>query len=232
MSIFDCRLREIVNRQSSIVNPQGFTLVELLVVVVIFGGIMGALLISFLTGQSTYFSADAYIQVQQEARRGLDTMIREMRETRATAGQQRYYCVPTADCSVASNTIVFQVPTDVDGDGDVIDGTGAVEWGAGVEGGVNLLGCIRYTLGPGPNGTQQIQRSRFANAVVAGGQLTSCNTATGTMRVLANTVTVLTFTFLPPRGLAIAVTAQQNAQVTGGQRPLLMAINGRVQFRN
>lgn len=34
----------------------------------------------FLTGQASYLSGDASIQVQQEARRALDSMVRELRE--------------------------------------------------------------------------------------------------------------------------------------------------------
>jgi prepilin-type N-terminal cleavage/methylation domain-containing protein len=204
------------NPKSKIQNRfEGFTLVELLVVVVIFGGIMGALLISFLTGQSTYFSADAYIQAQQEARRSLDTMIRELRESRGTAGQERYY-IP------AANTVVFQVPTDTDNDGDVIDGTGAVEWGPGV---VLATGCIQYTVVG-----NQIQRTQLAGPMNVGAQ--TCGGAVGTARVLANSVTGLTFTFLAPRSMTIAVTTQENARVTGGQRSYPMTLSGRVQFRN
>ena len=60
---------------------RGFTLVEMLVVLVIFGGIMGALLISFLVGKSSFLSADMYIHVQQEARRAFDIMVKELRES-------------------------------------------------------------------------------------------------------------------------------------------------------
>lgn len=62
-------------------NARGLTLLELLIVLVIFGGIMGVLLISFLIGRSSYVSADAYIQVQQEARRAFDAMVKELRGT-------------------------------------------------------------------------------------------------------------------------------------------------------
>jgi Tfp pilus assembly protein PilW len=61
-------------------SDRGITLVELLIVAVIFGGILLALFISFTMGQGTYLSSDAYIQAQQEARRALDAAGRELRE--------------------------------------------------------------------------------------------------------------------------------------------------------
>ena len=59
---------------------RAFTLLEMLIVLTIFGVLMAALLVSFLISRSSFFSADSYIQVQQEARRALDTMVRELRE--------------------------------------------------------------------------------------------------------------------------------------------------------
>ena len=58
----------------------GFTFVEVLFVSLIFVIIGGGLLTMYLTAQTSYLSADAYVQVQQEARRGLDAMVRELRE--------------------------------------------------------------------------------------------------------------------------------------------------------
>jgi type II secretory pathway pseudopilin PulG len=59
----------------------GFTLVELLVVVILFVLISGALLTSFLIGRTSYFSADTNALVQQESRRAFDNMVRELRES-------------------------------------------------------------------------------------------------------------------------------------------------------
>lgn len=59
-------------------DRRGFTLVEMLVVLGIFGGIVGALLVSLLVSRTSYVSADAYIQVQQEARRAFDSLVREL----------------------------------------------------------------------------------------------------------------------------------------------------------
>jgi prepilin-type N-terminal cleavage/methylation domain-containing protein len=60
---------------------KGLTLIELMVVLVIFLGIMGALLTSFLVSKKSFLSSDAYIRVQEQARRVLDTMVKELRES-------------------------------------------------------------------------------------------------------------------------------------------------------
>ena len=59
-------------------RPRGLTLVEVLIVIAIFSGILGALLVSLLVSRTSYVSADAYLQVQQEARRAFDSMVREL----------------------------------------------------------------------------------------------------------------------------------------------------------
>ncbi len=62
-------------------SASGFTLVEIMMVAIL-GVLLGAgLITTYLTGQTSYLSADAYIQVQQEARRAFDNMVRELRES-------------------------------------------------------------------------------------------------------------------------------------------------------
>ncbi len=60
---------------------RGFTLSEIIVVAALFLILGGGILTAFLTGQTSYFSADSYVQVQQEARRAFDYMVRELRES-------------------------------------------------------------------------------------------------------------------------------------------------------
>ena len=64
----------------------GFTLTEIIIVAALFLILGAGLLTTFLTGQASYLSADAYIQVQQEARKAFDNMLRELREAGAEPG--------------------------------------------------------------------------------------------------------------------------------------------------
>lgn len=61
-------------------NPAGFSLVELLIVIGALGLVMTATMLMFTSGHQSLRSSDAYLQVQHEARRALDAMSRELRE--------------------------------------------------------------------------------------------------------------------------------------------------------
>ncbi len=58
---------------------RGFTLTEVMVAVVLFMVVGGGLLTLFLTGNTSSLSSDAYVQVQQEARKAFDNSIQELR---------------------------------------------------------------------------------------------------------------------------------------------------------
>ncbi len=58
----------------------GFTLPEVLVVMVLVTVIAAAVFISFVVSRRAFLSADASIQVQQEARRALDALVTELRK--------------------------------------------------------------------------------------------------------------------------------------------------------
>ncbi len=64
---------------------RGFTLVEICIVAVIFTVLSAGLITTFLTGRTSYLSADAYVQVQQESRRAFDVIVRELREAGSVA---------------------------------------------------------------------------------------------------------------------------------------------------
>jgi prepilin-type N-terminal cleavage/methylation domain-containing protein len=67
-------------------GSEGFTLAELLVVIAILGFIMGAVFTLQQQGQLAYLTGAARVEVQQNARLGLDTMISELRLALPVAG--------------------------------------------------------------------------------------------------------------------------------------------------
>lgn len=58
----------------------GFTQIELMVVIVVLMVVGSGLMAAFMTGQTAYLSADVSIQVQEEMRKALDAMVKELRE--------------------------------------------------------------------------------------------------------------------------------------------------------
>lgn len=59
-------------------SSSGFSLIELLIVVGVLGIVTGALALLFTSGHRSTLSSEAYVQVQQEARRALDAMNKEL----------------------------------------------------------------------------------------------------------------------------------------------------------
>ncbi len=106
----------------------GFTITEVLIVVLLFMLLGGGVLLSFLAQRTAYLTADAALQVQQEARRAFDSMIQELREskvTSATVGQP----MPEVDFQVA---LSYNLPVPCPPSG--------VCWGARDQNGANQVG--------------------------------------------------------------------------------------------
>ncbi|GEM_PF-1564557 len=235
-------------------TTKGFTLIELLVVIVIFGGIMAALMVAFLISESSYHTADSYVQVQQEARRAFDAMVKELREAGWDATNKPTVpgcagCGATGDRvwitnagtyvlnNTAGNRIDFQVALGYDLSTTV---TGcpiaAVCWGA-----QNPLNpaqpnqanwSVRYWIDTSiPPTFPRLVRDVFdQNGVVQDG-------AGGTAslrRILANGVdatgiTTFTYPYLPgtitpAKTVKITLGIQEQAQVTGGKRTLSIGV--------
>ena len=190
---------------------RGFTLVEILVVMVIFGGIMGVLLLSFLVGKSSFLSADAYVQVQQEARRALDVMVRELRE----AGN-----VTEPD----ANTLRFQVALGFDRDLEITGcPDGAICWGAQDQSGTSQPNwLVQYR----ESGTQLVREILNAGAAVQPGT-----------RVLANNVDATNTTLdyvASDEIVTIAIAIRQTSQQLpgGSMQTSPAALQARVRLRN
>ena len=84
-------------------DTRGFTLAELLVVCAILGFMMAALFTLQRQGQLAYLTGEARVEVQQNARLALDTMISDLRSALPVAGSTTQV-VNTIDANCATGT--------------------------------------------------------------------------------------------------------------------------------
>ncbi len=207
---------------------RGFTLIELLVVMAMMGVVMGALLTSFLIGRKSYLSADSYVQVQQEARRAFDVMVKELRE----AGN----VIVTVPGPKTGQQLNFQVALGYDTAATIANcPASAICLGAQDQAGtprcretagIPCLWGVLYRLG-GTNGTQLIR------------EVLDSAGAVNQTRVLANDVNINSLqTFFAYNGAAKTVTinlaiTQSSQQLAGGSMSTTPApLQTRVRLRN
>lgn len=129
---------------------KGFTLVEIIIVLFIFTIISGAIFSVLKMGGLAWNLGDVQVAVQQDLRRGMNAMIRELRQSRSSVisgvpADDNYYSL-----------IIFRVPEDIDNDGDVVDDLGNVEWS----------NSIQYSLG-GYNNKQLLRVQDGTTSVLA-----------------------------------------------------------------
>ncbi|MBI3082830.1 MAG: hypothetical protein HYY90_00450 [Candidatus Omnitrophica bacterium] len=174
--------------------------------VVMFALILAALFATFLTTQRHYASSDAYVHVQEEARRASNAMTRELRNAGGAI-------------TAAGSQLDFQLPLGFDAAPPCLPST--VCWGAFDQGGAAQPSwSIRYRL----NGTQLVREIRNAEGAV---QAT---------RVLANDVGLLSFSYLGAPAntvtaqLQILQTSQQLPGGSMGTTPVPLVIQ--VKLRN
>ncbi|OGX56569.1 MAG: hypothetical protein A2460_03070 [Omnitrophica WOR_2 bacterium RIFOXYC2_FULL_43_9] len=127
------------------------------------------------------------MELDQQARRGIDEMIRDLYEATSTSGQT----------TVTANSVNFRVPVVVDDNfpnpPDIYDASGNIYWGAD--------GVV------GNNISYRVNSGQLVREVISGTSIISS-------RVYANNVTNLAFTQQPPspqfpRAIAINITCQK-----------------------
>jgi type II secretory pathway pseudopilin PulG len=196
---------------------KGFTLFEIVIVIILFLIISLALFGILSAGRESWYTASAQIELQQEARRAMDAVVKQLRETGST-----HVSITGGD----NNIITFQIPVDVNGDGDILDSNGNIEWGAGGQQGQ----AIQYYLG----GTDTLQLlSRLLDGYPSGSQI-------GGVTVLANNIyssdssfNALRFTGTPssnPTVIDIEITAEEKESLLG--RTMRINLQSKVRLRN
>lgn len=83
-------------------DARGFTLAELLVVCAILGFMMAALFTLQRSGQQAYLTGASRVEVQQNARLGLDTMISDLRSALPVANTTQIVTAIDANCATGA----------------------------------------------------------------------------------------------------------------------------------
>ncbi|MFH1045459.1 MAG: type II secretion system protein [Candidatus Omnitrophota bacterium] len=177
-------------------RERGFTLIELMIVLTVFGLILGAIFAVMYVGKQSWSQGGTKVEIQQEARRAMEEIVRELRES-----AQDVVTGVLAD-GTAYNAITFRMPDDIDGDGDVLDANGVIEWGT----------PISFSVG-GINNEQLLR------------------TSAGNTTVLGNHVVSLQFTrnAATPNVIEIDIQTQRTSQE---QRVFQAALSSKVTLRN
>jgi type IV pilus assembly protein PilW len=102
-----------------VMRKQGFTLVELLVVIVVAGVVMSSVYSILFTQQKSYQVQEQVVEVQQGLRSGLDLLISELR----MAGYDPDDDGNAGITAIASNQITFTLVADDDGEDNDSDST-------------------------------------------------------------------------------------------------------------
>lgn len=144
----------------------GFSLLEVLISVAIFLIIASAMFALLTSGKKAFDMGAAQIDVEQEARRALDYISKELRQSSDSK-------ISGVAPGASGNTIIFEIPYDIGSDGDVIDdATGGIEWSNDAGG----IGTITYTY------------------VGLDKQIVRTLSVSGAQTVLANEISSLSFT--------------------------------------
>ena len=86
---------------------KGFTLIELMIVLLIFSIILGSIFAVMTMGNKAWQSGNVQVEIQQETRKGMDSMLKELRQS--SLGQ----------ITVAANTVTFRIPQSVNNSGNI-----------------------------------------------------------------------------------------------------------------
>lgn len=191
---------------------KAFTVVELLIVVAVLSLILGAAILLFTSKRTVVLSADAYVHVQQEARRALDAMVKELRE--------------------ANN-----IDTELTSAGQDTPSGGATRLNFQIARGYNVTGCTPNATCWGNDTTN----SGWVHYLLNGAQLVRCQslladtviTDFSSCRVLANNAETFGLDYVSSaRTLALRLGVRRSSALLPGGSTTTGTLTTRVKLRN
>ncbi len=194
-------------QRNSQLSLTGFTLIEMMVVMAIFSMIMASIFGVLAIGRSSWYQGTTQIDVQQEARKAMDKIVRELRES----GSQKI--------TVGASQVTFQISTGVDANGQII-------WGACTNWANNTTTVAGYAI------KYYLSNNKLYRSVL---NSYPSGSAVGTDTVMANNVQSLTLTGNGPpvTTVDIAVVTQKTVLQGGASlRNLQFTLNSKATLRN
>lgn len=108
----------------------GFTLVEVMIVSFLFIIIMGGVLSILSVSRYSWYQTDVEIELQQDLRKAITRVTKELRESGFDSVGIAMVAIQDGAGVNSSDILSFYVPVDYDNDGDIVDASGNIQWGA------------------------------------------------------------------------------------------------------
>ncbi|MBM3252423.1 MAG: hypothetical protein FJZ11_06590 [Candidatus Omnitrophica bacterium] len=111
-------------------SRDAFTLFEILVVCAILIFLIGGIIAVLAIGQSTWQNTETHIELQQDLRKAMMRLTKELRESGFNSAGAPMVSIADNTGENTSDILSFYVPVDYDNDGDIVNGAENIEWGA------------------------------------------------------------------------------------------------------
>jgi type II secretory pathway pseudopilin PulG len=114
----------------SLKRDSSFTLVEVLIVAFLFIIILGGILSILAVGRDSWYQTDVEIELQQDLRKAMTRVTKELRESGFNSAGAVMVTIQDGAGVNNSDILSFYVPVDHDNDGDILDDSANIQWGA------------------------------------------------------------------------------------------------------
>lgn len=207
-------------------NLKGMSLVEILVVVLITAIMVGGGAFALMAGNSSWFTSEAAIQLQENLRKVFDQLTAELRQTRLSK-----ITITVGAGANTSDNIKFSIPVICHVGDRILDANGDVaHWGATTRWGCRDAACM-----DADDNCATVEYANIQYELIAGDQLVRkvLDNADSLVRqdVIANNISKIQASLIgaPNQGVHIDLTAKTLSVV---KRDLTMTVGGDVYFRN
>ena len=111
------------------VKKNSFTLVELMIVSLLFVFIIGGTLAVLSVGRISWQQTEVSVELQQDLRKAMLRITKELRESGFDSAPSPMFTIEDNTGVNSTDIVRFSIPVDYDNDGDITDAAGDIEWG-------------------------------------------------------------------------------------------------------